>query len=163
MARGNPYTLDAGASYSGVTALLVTGGRDYCEHLDANGFPIQLTDERSRVVGVKTKEAAMDERRALGFALDFAWKWSGAIMLVHGGARGADRWAGIWADKRGYRCEVVEADWKRHGRGAGPIRDQLMLDKYAPSHAVSFPGGRGTADMVKRLREAEVDIFEVKA
>lgn len=146
-----------------MTTLLITGGRDYCEYLDVNGFPLQILDSRGRATGVKTKEAAMDERRALGFALDFAWGWSKPTMLVHGGARGADRWAGIWADKRGYKCEVVHADWKRHGKGAGPIRNQAMLDKYKPSYAVQFPGGRGTADMVYRLNEAGIEIFEVKA
>lgn len=146
-----------------MTTLLITGGRDYCEYLDANGFPIQLTDGRGKAIGIKTKDQAMGERRALGFALDFAWSWAKPTMLVHGGARGADRWAGIWAERRGYKCAVELAYWKRHGKGAGPVRNQLMLDKYAPTHAVAFPGGRGTADMVVRLREAGVEIFEVKA
>lgn len=123
-----------------LTSLLVTGGRDYCEYLDANGFPIQLTDERSRVIGVKTKDAAMDERRALGFALDFAWGWAGADRVSASDARGTGRWARVWADKRG-------------------------VDVCAPTgsdpFAVVFPGADERA--VKILNDNGAEIFEVGA
>jgi hypothetical protein len=42
--------------------------------------------------------------------------------------------------------EAHPADGKKHGRAAGPIRNQKMPEEK-PELVVAFPGGRGTADM----------------
>lgn len=75
-------------------------------------------------------------------------------LLVHGGAPGADTLAGEWAKDRGIPCRVYPADWKSHGKAAGPKRNQQMLDEAQPQMVLAFPGGRGTADMVRRARTA---------
>ena len=72
--------------------------------------------------------------------------------LIHGGAGGADTLAGKWADEKGLQKIVVRANWNKHGKAAGPIRNQQMLDTYAPNLVVAFEGGKGTADMVKRSK-----------
>jgi hypothetical protein len=36
-----------------------------------------------------------------------------------------------------------------------------MIDEGKPDRAVSFPGGRGTADMVKRIQAAGIKLMEV--
>lgn len=82
--------------------------------------------------------------------------------VVHGGARGADAMAEEWAHRMALYVTAVEADWRKHGNAAGPIRNQEMLDKHKPSLVVAFPGGRGTADMVRRAREAGIDVAEIK-
>ncbi len=82
--------------------------------------------------------------------------------IVNGGARGADLMAKQWAKHHAIEARSVAADWGLHGRAAGPIRNQTMLDKYAPDLVVAFPGGRGTADMVSRSRKAGVDVAEIK-
>lgn len=71
---------------------------------------------------------------------------------------GADWFAIVWAAKRGVWFERYEADWKTHGRAAGPIRNQQMLDRESPELVIAFPGGRGTEDMVTRAREARIDV-----
>jgi len=53
------------------------------------------------------------------------------------------------------------ANWAGLGRKAGPIRNQEMLDQGRPNMVVAFPGGRGTADMVRRARGAGVEVIEV--
>jgi hypothetical protein len=50
------------------------------------------------------------------------------------------------------------ADWARHGNAAGLVRNQQMLDDGKPDLAVAFPGGKGTADMVRRARKAGIPI-----
>ena len=82
--------------------------------------------------------------------------------VVQGGASGADDMAKAWADRHAIGSWTVPADWQKHGRAAGPIRNQAMLDKYAVALVVAFPGGRGTADMVRRSRDAGVDVAEIK-
>ena len=61
--------------------------------------------------------------------------------LIHGDARGADRLVGEWVQERGIQVLACPVDWKRYGRGAGPIRNRRMLDEK-PDLAVAFTGGR---------------------
>lgn len=82
--------------------------------------------------------------------------------IIHGGAAGADKLAEEFADYAGHRTTVFKADWNKHGKAAGPIRNQQMLDEGKPSLVIAFPGGRGTADMVKRAKAAGVKVVEVE-
>jgi hypothetical protein len=85
----------------------------------------------------------------------------GITLLIAGGARGADTLAEEWAKIQEVECSVYHADWAKHGRAAGPIRNQQMLDEGQPTLVVAFPGGRGTADMVRRSRNAGLEVIEV--
>lgn len=84
------------------------------------------------------------------------------VTVIHGGARGADELAGKWAATLGLDAEVYPADWQQHGRAAGPIRNQRMLDEGRPDLVVAFPGGSGTADMVRRAKAAGVEVIEIE-
>lgn len=81
------------------------------------------------------------------------------LMIIHGGARGADRLAANWAFNNRMEAEAYPADWNRHGRKAGPLRNQQMLDDGRPEYVAAFPGGRGTADMVRRAKSAGIHVF----
>jgi hypothetical protein len=48
-------------------------------------------------------------------------------LLLHGGARGADRAIGRAADQLGWRVQSLAAEWRRYGRSAGPIRNRHLL------------------------------------
>lgn len=85
----------------------------------------------------------------------------GLTYLIHGGARGADTLAGQWAHGFLIPVRVFPADWERHGKRAGPIRNQQMLDEGKPDLVVAFPGGSGTA-VVRRARKAGVEVIEVE-
>ena len=84
-------------------------------------------------------------------------------LVIHGGARGADALAGEWAESRGVECQVYPADWRRHGRAAGPIRNREMLEQSKPDLVVAFPGGVGTAHMARIARAAGYRVIEVEA
>lgn len=75
--------------------------------------------------------------------------------ICHGGARGADRMAGEWARKHNIPCRVFHADWDAFGKRAGYIRNQMMLDVYRPDMVIAFPGGTGTAHMVRLSKYAQ--------
>lgn len=81
--------------------------------------------------------------------------------IIHGGARGADHLAGVYAHKQNLRCIVFQANWAKDGRGAGPKRNARMLVEGKPDFVVAFPGGRGTADMVRRSKEAGLPVLVV--
>lgn len=82
--------------------------------------------------------------------------------IIEGGARGADSLAGEWADARSVALEVYPADWNVHGKSAGHIRNQQMLDEGKPDLVIAFPGGRGTANMVLRAEQACVRVALVE-
>lgn len=80
------------------------------------------------------------------------------VTIIHGKCpTGADRWADEWAVVNWCRIEEYPAEWQRYGRAAGPIRNQKMADAK-PDKAVAFPGGDGTADMVRRLKKAGIPV-----
>lgn len=78
--------------------------------------------------------------------------------IVQGGAKGADLLARMVAAGLGCGVETYKADWARYGKMAGPIRNQRMVDS-APDAVMQFPGGKGTADCVRKAREAGVPVF----
>lgn len=86
---------------------------------------------------------------------------AGIDVLIEGGAKGADYLAHVWATMNDIDTERYEADWDAHGTFAGPMRNKRMLEEGKPDLVIAFPGGRGTADMVKKARRAGVDVVEV--
>jgi hypothetical protein len=79
-------------------------------------------------------------------------------LLVNGDASGADRLACLWAMKNGIRVHLFAAQWEKHGRAAGPLRNQRMLDEAKPDLVLAFPGGSGTFDMCTRARLVGVPV-----
>ena len=86
-------------------------------------------------------------------------------LLLHGGARGADAAIGRAAQQLGWSALVMPAQWQLHGRAAGPIRNRELLEQAvarAVTHSspgsiasvlvVAFPGGAGTASLVREAR-----------
>jgi hypothetical protein len=82
--------------------------------------------------------------------------------LAHGGATGADTLAGAWAAIAGVECVVYKADWKAHGRAAGPIRNAKMLADENPDMVVAFPGGAGTASCVLLAQRAGLVVADLR-
>ncbi|HVM91382.1 MAG TPA: DUF2493 domain-containing protein [Terriglobales bacterium] len=86
-------------------------------------------------------------------------------VLIQGGAKGADDLAFRWGMQvKGGHMELltVNAEWEKHGRRAGPIRNALMLEEK-PDLVIAFPGGRGTANMIRQTLDAGVRLMEVSA
>lgn len=112
--------------------VLVCGGRDYAEYGN-----------------VWAALSAIHERTPIA-------------VLIDGGATGADHWARKWAKcQHGVEIKTYPADWQKHGRAAGPIRNQQMIDQAKPDLVVAFPGGRGTADMIRRAEAAAVRVERI--
>lgn len=82
------------------------------------------------------------------------------MKIVQGGATGADTLARLWAEENNVSCVTMHADWKREGRLAGIKRNQAMIDQHKPDMVLQFPGGKGTADMVKRARKSDIPVVK---
>ena len=81
------------------------------------------------------------------------------VVIVHGGARGVDSWAGRVARYYGFTEEVHPAGWSKHGKAAGAIRNQQMVDAGADV-CLAFPRGesRGTRDCIRRAKAAGIPV-----
>lgn len=82
--------------------------------------------------------------------------------VIHGAAKGADSLAGEWAKQHGIPSLEYPADWQKHGRAAGPIRNELMLREGKPDLVIAFHGGRGTAHMCRIAKEAGVEVWQAE-
>jgi len=85
----------------------------------------------------------------------------GFDVLIEGDARGVDRIAGYWARKHKLTNLKYPADWEMHGKAAGYIRNRQMLEEGQPDLVIAFPGGKGTANMIKIAKDAGVNVIEV--
>lgn len=113
--------------------MLVTGGRDYSD-----------TDA---VCAAFSREAETH-----------IWTRSNAIV-INGAARGLDTLVRDYCHSRGIPCADVPAQWGFYGNKAGPLRNGWML-LLEPDFLMAFPGGKGTADMVRRAKDAGLRVIE---
>ena len=78
-------------------------------------------------------------------------------VVIAGCQTGADTIALNWASERG--VETAKYPYLvDFGRSGGPKRNQQMLEEGKPDLVLAFPGGRGTADMVRRAKEAGIRV-----
>ena len=110
---------------------------------------------RVLVCGDRNWEDAQTIRRdLLGFPT--------GTVIIQGGCRGADRLARRVAEELGLQVEEYPADWRRYGRGAGPVRNQRMLKEGGPDLVLAFhpdlTESKGTKDMVGRARKAGIEV-----
>jgi len=78
-------------------------------------------------------------------------------ILIHGGARGADKIAYDWAMERGFPTAAINANWIYYGNAAGPIRNAAML-LLNPELVIAFEGGEGTANMIDTATKAGIEV-----
>jgi hypothetical protein len=88
------------------------------------------------------------------------------VIVIDGVCRGADCLANEAAHKLRYGALRFPADWETHGKAAGPIRNQKMLDDGRPDLVLAFhdniENSKGTKDMVSRARKAGVPVEIIK-
>lgn len=113
--------------------VLVCGGRDFHDYDFINNELIRLNHQRGPFT-----------------------------CVIHGAATGADEEAMGWARMMKIPHKPVAAEWEKHGKAAGPIRNQRMIDEGKPDLVIAFPGGRGTADCVHRAEKAGIEVIKVR-
>lgn len=84
-------------------------------------------------------------------------------LIISGGARGADTLADKWSALHGINMEVYPAEWERYGKAAGPIRNQLMLDRLLQEEiprllAFLAKGSKGTKNMIDIASNQDINI-----
>ena len=88
--------------------------------------------------------------------LDKLQSYFGFDVIVSGGAKGADSLAEIYAWQNEIPLEVYEADWDKHGKGAGFIRNVEIWDNS--DYGVAFwdgvsPGTKHSFKLAKKQKK----------
>ena len=79
--------------------------------------------------------------------------------VVSGGAAGVDRIGEGMAELAGLKCTIFAADWAKHGRAAGPIRNRQMA-AYADRLIAVWDGkSRGTKNMIDEMKKLGKPVF----
>lgn len=83
-------------------------------------------------------------------------------VVIEGEARGADSMAADAADYFGIPVLRFPADWEKHGRAAGPIRNKQMLVEGRPDLVIAFHDdiatSKGTRNMVKQAEKKKIPV-----
>lgn len=79
--------------------------------------------------------------------------------VVSGCAPGVDTLGETYAKSVNIPIKQFPADWKTHKRAAGPIRNQQMADYSDALLAIWDGKSKGTADMIRRARQAKLQIL----
>jgi len=95
--------------------------------------------------------------------LDYFLQRQEEVLIVHGGAQGADSIAAQYAEYRGFETKVFLPDWEGLGKKAGFVRNKEMIDftsKYPNKGCVVFWDGesKGTAHTIKLAKEHSIPL-----
>lgn len=90
---------------------------------------------------------------------------SADITILHGASGNVDLAAKLLATKFKYSVKEFPAQWKAHGKAAGPIRNGLMAVECDTVLAIWDGHSRGTLDMIMQAtrRGKPVYIFPIGA
>lgn len=83
-------------------------------------------------------------------------------VLIHGDARGADQGGADWGKSEHAQVLAYPANWRKHGKAAGPIRNTRMLEEGKPDVVIALPGGRGTANLVSQAVAYGIPVIEAR-
>ncbi len=94
-------------------------------------------------------------------------KFPPGTIIKHGKAKGADILADFVARRLGFEVIPFPAEWHIYGRGAGPFRNQQMIDeKGKPDLVLAFHDNIaesvGTKDMIERAKKARIKVILIE-
>lgn len=88
-------------------------------------------------------------------------KLGARMLVISGGATGADTLAREWAVDRKVDHLTLYAKWELEGRAAGAIRNRRMASKKPKlvlAFSEDFDNSRGTRDMIKVAEKMDIKV-----
>lgn len=82
-------------------------------------------------------------------------------LVIHGCDPGAATLAVRWALSAGVPTSGFDTDFQSHGPAAERLRNERIVVESKPDLVVAFPGGEGTANLVRRAVAAGVPVEQV--
>lgn len=86
----------------------------------------------------------------------------GRVVIISGHATGADALGERYAKERGLSLDAHPADWNKHGKAAGPIRNAEMAE--VADALIAFWDGvsRGTKNMIDTAKSKGLKVAIVR-
>lgn len=84
------------------------------------------------------------------------------VVIVSGHASGADALGERYGQERGLQLETYPADWKAHGRAAGPIRNAQMASVARTLIAFWDGKSRGTKNIIDTATKRGLKVAVVR-
>jgi len=88
-------------------------------------------------------------------------------VIIEGECRGADRMAREIAEKYGLQIFGLEAEWKKYGKKAGPIRNEEMIKYGKPEIVIAFHNNiaesKGTKNMLMLAKKHNIPVKVIKS
>jgi hypothetical protein len=91
--------------------------------------------------------------------VDYYRKDHAITEVVCGGATGADALGENYAIQNGIPVKGFPADWNKHGKAAGPIRNRQMAEYADVLIAVWDGKSRGTKNMIDEMNKLKKPVF----
>jgi len=92
--------------------------------------------------------------------VDYYREHKGQITkIVSGGANGADELGERYATEYNIPLEIFLADWDKHGRAAGPIRNRQMAEYADVLIAVWDGQSKGTKNMIDQMNKLKKPVY----
>jgi hypothetical protein len=82
--------------------------------------------------------------------------------IISGGAKGADALAEQWAKEKGIEIVVYKPDWAKYGRGAGVVRNRLIIEDC--DYCIAFWDGvsNGTKSSIEHSKKMHKRLLVVR-
>ena len=122
-----------------------------------NGFKSKEVLKCANVAIIGSRD--FNDSKTAFFLIDQLAQNYETIKLVSGGARGADKIAEDYAKERGIDIEIFPADWDKHGKSAGFIRNQEIWDKSDLGLAFWDGKSKGTSHSFKIAEKQNKELF----
>ena len=88
-------------------------------------FKKKLTTKRVVIAGCRDYNNYDEAKEFIDYCLSRIRK-ENEIIIVSGGARGADALGERYAKENGFKIELYPAHWEKYGKSAGPKRNEQM-------------------------------------
>jgi hypothetical protein len=95
------------------------------------------------------------------FQMEGCHLYSCTSEIVEGGAKGIDACGKAFANKYEFTHKLFPADWDKHGKAAGHIRNKQMAE-YADALLLIWDGeSRGSANMKSQMEKLKKPVYEI--
>lgn len=106
----------------------------------------------------------VDRQKVRGVLNQLRAKHGARLLIISGGATGADELAREWAVATKTDHFILYARWDTEGKAAGPIRNKRMLTLGKPHLVVAFSKNfatsRGTSNMIGQAENRKVEVVK---
>lgn len=92
-------------------------------------------------------------------ALDVISELNEITVIISGGAKGADSLGERYARENSIEFVLFAADWNKHGKAAGPIRNKQLIEEGKPQLVVAFDPGKGTMNTVGHAERNNIEVI----